>query len=71
MLEAAKKQLDAAFEYADIDSESWERLQYPQRTLQVAIPMRHDDGTLQMYKAFRCQYDSTLGPTKGGIRPRL
>jgi glutamate dehydrogenase (NADP+) len=68
MLEEAKKQLDAAFRYAEIDQESWERLQYPHKTLQVAIPMRHDDGTLKMYKAYRCQYDSTLGPTKGGIR---
>lgn len=68
MLEEAKKQLDAAFKYAEIDQESWERLQYPQKTLQVAIPMRHDDGTLKMYKAYRCQYDTTLGPGKGGIR---
>lgn len=68
MLEEAKKQLDAAFKYAEIDPESWDRLQYPQKTLQVAIPMRHDDGTLKIYKAYRCQYDSTLGPTKGGIR---
>lgn len=68
LLEEAKKQLDAAYQYAEIDPESWERLQYPQRTLQVAIPMRHDDGTLQMYKAFRSQYDTTLGPAKGGIR---
>ena len=68
MLEDAKKQLDAAFKYAEIDQESWERLQYPQRTLQVAVPMRHDDGTLKIYKAYRCQYDTTLGPGKGGIR---
>lgn len=68
MLDDAKKQLDAAFQYAEIDPESWERLQHPQKTLQVAIPMRHDDGTLKMYKAYRCQYDTTLGPAKGGIR---
>lgn len=68
MLEGAKAQLEAAYKFAEIDPESWERLQYPQRTLQVAIPMRHDDGTLKIYKAFRCQYDSTLGPCKGGIR---
>ena len=68
MLEGAKAQLEAAYKFAEIDPESWERLQYPQRTLQVAIPMRHDDGTLKMYKAFRCQYDTTLGPGKGGIR---
>jgi glutamate dehydrogenase (NADP+) len=68
MLEDAKKQLYAAFQYAQIDQESWERLQYPQKTLQVTIPMRHDDGTLKIYKAYRCQYDTTLGPAKGGIR---
>jgi glutamate dehydrogenase (NADP+) len=68
MLDDAKKQLDAAFQFTQIDPESRERLIYPNRTLQVSIPMRHDDGTLQVYKAFRCQYDNTLGPTKGGIR---
>jgi glutamate dehydrogenase (NADP+) len=68
MLEEAQKQLDAAFKFANINSESQLRLQYPNKTLQVALPMRHDDGTLRMYNAYRCQYDSTLGPTKGGIR---
>jgi glutamate dehydrogenase (NADP+) len=68
MLSTAKQQLANAYSYANIDPESWERLQYPQSLLQVSIPMRHDDGTLKCYKAFRCQYDSTLGPTKGGIR---
>ena len=68
MLQMAKKQLEAALPYANIDEESWERLQYPQKLLQCSIPCRHDDGTLRVYKAYRCQYDNTLGPTKGGIR---
>jgi glutamate dehydrogenase (NADP+) len=68
MLAEAKQQLEAAYKYASIDPESWERLQHPQRTIQCAIPMRHDDGVLQVYKAYRCQYDTTLGPAKGGIR---
>jgi glutamate dehydrogenase (NADP+) len=68
MLDDAKKHLDAAFQFAQIDSESWERLQYPQKTLQVSLPMRMDDGTLKMFKAYRCQYDMTMGPCKGGIR---
>lgn len=68
MLKMAKKQLESALPYANIDSESWERLQYPDKIVQVSIPCRHDDGTLKIYKAYRCQYDSTLGPTKGGIR---
>ena len=68
LLNEARKQLDSAFDYAEIGPESQRRLQFPQKTLQVAIPMRHDDGTLHLYKAYRCQYDATLGPTKGGIR---
>lgn len=68
MLEEAKKQLDAAFKYANIDEESQLRLQSPQKTLTVSLPLRHDDGSLKTYKAYRCQYDSTLGPAKGGIR---
>lgn len=68
LFKEAKKQLELAFKYADIDPETWERLKYPSRTLQVALPMRHDDGTLKMYKAYRCHYDLSLGPGKGGIR---
>ena len=68
MLDEAQKQLDAAFKYADINPESQLRLQHPNRTLESIIPIRHDDGTLKIYQAYRCQYDNTLGPTKGGIR---
>ena len=68
MLDNAKKQLGNAFKYCQVDDEVWESLQYPSQILQVSIPMRHDDGTLKYYKAYRCQYNSTLGPTKGGIR---
>ena len=68
LLQSAKDQLDKALEYAHIDPESLLRLQYPQRLTQVSLPMRHDNGELRMYKSYRCQYDGTLGPTKGGIR---
>lgn len=71
MLEMARKQLEEALPYANIDQESWERLQYPARIVQCSIPCRHDDGKLKIYKAYRCQYDATLGPTKGGIRYHL
>jgi glutamate dehydrogenase (NADP+) len=68
MLKTAKKQLEAALPYANIDAEAWERLQHPAKIIECSIPCRHDDGTLKVYKAFRCQYDTTLGPAKGGIR---
>jgi glutamate dehydrogenase (NADP+) len=68
MLESAKKQLEPAIAYANIDPEIWDVVQSPERTIVASIPMRHDDGTLKIYKAYRCQYDSTLGPYKGGVR---
>jgi glutamate dehydrogenase (NADP+) len=68
MIDDARKQLDAAFQYANIDPESRERLQYPEKTLQVSLPCRMDDGTLKVFKAFRSQYSTILGPSKGGIR---
>jgi glutamate dehydrogenase (NADP+) len=68
MLKTAKKQLEACLPYANIDGESWERLQHPAKIVECSIPCRHDDGTLKVYKAYRCQYDTTLGPAKGGIR---
>lgn len=68
MLKLAKKQLEISLPYANIDLESWERLQHPQRTITASIPMRHDDGSLRVYHAYRCQYNDTLGPFKGGIR---
>jgi glutamate dehydrogenase (NADP+) len=71
MLKTAKKQLEACLPYANIDSESWERLQHPAKLIECSLPCRHDDGTLKVYKAFRCQYDTTLGPAKGGIRYHL
>jgi len=68
LLELGQKQLEPALPFANIDEESWTRLQYPDKLIEVSLPMRHDDGTLKVYKAYRCQYDSTLGPTKGGLR---
>ncbi|MBL4541639.1 MAG: Glu/Leu/Phe/Val dehydrogenase [Rhodobacteraceae bacterium] len=41
---------------------------YPRETISVSLPIRRDDGRMQTFKAWRCRYDDTLGPTKGGIR---
>lgn len=68
LLDTAKKQLEMAYPFANISQESQERLQQPQSLLRVNIPLRHDDGSLKFYRAYRCQYDTTLGPGKGGIR---
>lgn len=71
LLSDVKQHLEAAIPYSQIDEESILHLQFPDRTIEVSIPMRHDDGTLKMYKAFRCQHNDVRGPFKGGIRFHL
>jgi glutamate dehydrogenase (NAD(P)+) len=45
-----------------------EFLRWPMRELHVTLPVRMDDGSTQIFKGFRVQYNDALGPTKGGIR---
>ncbi|WP_232701404.1 Glu/Leu/Phe/Val family dehydrogenase [Halobacterium wangiae] len=61
-------QMEDAREYVDIDDGIYERLQSPERTLSVSLPVRMDDGTVEVFEAYRCQFDSARGPYKGGIR---
>lgn len=45
-----------------------ERLTKPRRSITVSIPTRMDDGSVKVFTGYRVQYNSTLGPYKGGIR---
>jgi glutamate dehydrogenase (NADP+) len=58
---------------ARIDPETMLRLSAPRRVVEVSLPLRMDDGTLRMFRAYRVQYDDARGPFKGGIRfhPRV
>ena len=62
------KNLDKAFEYASIDPEAIEKLKHPKAIMHVSIPVRMDDGSLQIFEGYRVRHDETRGPTKGGIR---
>ncbi len=68
MLTAARKRLFDAAKSADIAGEFLEALKYPQETVAVSIPLRRDDGRLELVKGWRCRYSDLLGPTKGGLR---
>jgi len=64
----AISRLDKAFKAAEIEPEALEKLKYPQAILQVSIPVRMDNGSLQIFTGYRVRHDNTCGPTKGGIR---
>src|SRR5690606_4430701 len=52
----------------NIDPNVLERLKQPRRCLAVSIPVRMDDYSVKVFHGYRVQYNSTLGPFKGGIR---
>ncbi len=64
----AVAQFDQAAETMDLDHNLRERLKLPQRSLIVSLPVRMDDGRVEVYTGYRVQHDSSRGPSKGGIR---
>jgi glutamate dehydrogenase (NADP+) len=68
MFTKARKRLREAAKHLKIDPEIVEKLRYPKETLAASLLVRMDDGSRRVFKAFRCRYDDTRGPTKGGIR---
>ncbi len=45
-----------------------EAIKYPERELQVSIPVRMDDGSTRVFQGYRIQHSTSRGPAKGGIR---
>lgn len=64
----AVAQFDQAAEAMHLDPNLRERLKLPQRSLVVSLPIRMDDGRVEVFTGYRVQHDSARGPSKGGIR---
>lgn len=45
-----------------------ERIVEPERTVCFRVPWRDDKGTIQINRGYRVQFNSALGPYKGGLR---
>ena len=67
-LDTAREQLRRAVEQLNLSENDWQTLSTPRRILEVAVPLRRDNGSVEMYKGFRVQYSTTRGPSKGGLR---
>ncbi len=68
MLTHALKRLDDAAQHTEVHPEVLEKLRHPKETLSTRLMIRMDDGSRRSFIAWRCRYDDTRGPTKGGIR---
>ncbi|HEX9378199.1 MAG TPA: Glu/Leu/Phe/Val dehydrogenase [Gaiellaceae bacterium] len=68
LFRTALTQFEQAIPYAEVNESIAERLRYPERAVMVTVPIRRDDGHVDVFPAYRVQHSSVLGPTKGGIR---
>ncbi len=66
--ESLQEQISDAGEYLDIDDDVLTRLKHPQRVLETNLSVEMDDGRVEVFKAFRSQFNDDRGPYKGGIR---
>ncbi len=64
----ARAQFEQAVPHADISPMVVERLRFPERAVIVAVPVRRDDGAVEIFPGYRVQHSTVLGPTNGGIR---
>jgi glutamate dehydrogenase (NAD(P)+) len=67
-LESALLQLENAASVLGLDDGLHKLLAPPRRSLEVAVPLRRDDGTLEVLQGYRVQHNLSRGPAKGGIR---
>ncbi|WP_226012462.1 Glu/Leu/Phe/Val family dehydrogenase [Halomicrobium salinisoli] len=66
--ESLQEQVDEAAQYLDVDEGLLERLKNPERILETNLSVEMDDGSIEVFRAFRSQFNGDRGPYKGGIR---
>ena len=72
--QAVKEVLDSLKVVIDKNEEEYrklsilERLVEPERIISFKVPWIDDNGTVQVNKGYRVQFNSSIGPYKGGLR---
>jgi glutamate dehydrogenase (NAD(P)+) len=65
---SAQRQFDIAADKLDLDPALRAVLREAERELIVSVPVRMDDGSVQVFTGYRVQHNLGRGPSKGGIR---
>ena len=60
--------LDEAAKMLGLEENDYIALKHPERELKVSIPVKMDDGSVEVFDGYRVQHSSSRGPCKGGIR---
>ncbi len=65
---AILERIDDAAALTSLDPDVHRMLRTPERILEVAVPVRMDDGHVEVFTGWRIHHDTSRGPAKGGIR---
>ena len=66
--ESLQEQVDDAAGYLDVSPDVLTRLKHPERILETNLSVEMDDGDVELFTAYRSQFNGDRGPYKGGIR---
>jgi glutamate dehydrogenase (NAD(P)+) len=64
----AQMQFDMAAEFLKLDPGLRQILRTPRRVMEVAVPVKLDNGQVKVFTGFRVQHNIARGPAKGGVR---
>ena len=66
--ENALRQFDEAVHVMGLTPNQVAMIREPRKVIELKLPVRMDDGSIQVFQAFRVQHSLVRGPAKGGVR---
>jgi len=66
--ENAMKQFNQAVEVLGLAPNQVAMVKDPRKVIELQLPVRMDDGSIEIFQAFRVQHSIARGPAKGGVR---
>lgn len=66
--ENAQAQFDKVADILELNQGARDLLRQPMKEFHFTIPVKMDDGSTKVFKAFRIKHNDARGPAKGGIR---
>ena len=64
----SQQQLDQAAEIMQLDKAAHAILREPMHMVEAHMPVKMDDGSVEVFEGFRVRYNTARGPAKGGVR---
>jgi glutamate dehydrogenase (NAD(P)+) len=68
LYETVNRQFHKAADLIDLDDDVRKILSWPMNEIIVNFPVKLANGDIQMFRGYRVQHNSALGPFKGGLR---